>query len=41
MRRRRARASPEISTCKVLNDVKLTLPTDSVYENGVVMASDL
>ena len=41
MCRRRARASPETSTCKVPNDVKLTLPADSVYENGVVLASDL
>ena len=27
------------STCEVPNDVKLTLPADSVYENGVVEVS--
>ena len=39
MRRRRARSSPETSTCEVPNDVGLTLPADSVYENGVVEVS--
>ena len=34
-----ARASPEISTCEVPNDVGLMLPADSVYENGVVEVS--
>ena len=32
-------ASPEISTCEVPNDFLLTLPADSVYENGVVEVS--
>ena len=35
----RARASPETSTCDVPNDVGLTLPADSVYENGIVEVS--
>ena len=29
-------ASPETSTCEVPNDIKLTLPADSVCENGIV-----
>ena len=31
--------SPETSTWEVPNDVGLTLPADSVYENGVVEVS--
>ena len=34
-----AHARPETSTCEVPNDVGLTLPADSVYENGVVEVS--